>query len=298
MSQTKITNKKQNKHTPVLLREVLDLLSPKKGDTYLDLTAGYGGHASQILDKTLSDAVLIDRDVIAIAELTKRFGNRAATRILHKDYVQACKELVQKTMRFNVILADLGISSPHIDSANRGFSFAQDGPLDMRMDPSQELTAEQVVNTYKQTDLEQILRAYGEEPKAKRMAELIVRSRPLHSTQQLAAVAKKVWPARSRVHPATRLFQAIRIEVNDELTQIESVLPLLVELLKPGGKLAIITFHSLEDRIVKRFLKEKAGDRYDAELTEITPKPVGPSHHELVLNPRARSAKIRVAQRK
>jgi 16S rRNA (cytosine1402-N4)-methyltransferase len=166
------------------------------------------------------------------------------------------------------------------------------------MDPSQEKSAYTVVNTYREDDLVRILREYGEEPKAKRMAQYIIESRPVETTLELAAIAKRVWPGHSRSHPATRLFQAVRIEVNDELAQIEQALPLLVKLLNPGGRLAIITFHSLEDRIVKRFFKQVAGDRYDADLVETTKGPITASPDELVFNPRARSAKIRSVRKR
>lgn len=298
MSQTKIKHKNQNKHTPVLLQETLDVLAPKEGESYLDLTAGYGGHASNILDNTLSHAVLIDRDQNAIEELRKTFVDRKDVNIVHGDFLQECKGLAEQGTQFDMILADLGVSSPHLDNVSRGFSLAVEGPLDMRMDERQDLTAEQVINTYSADELARVIKVYGEEPKAKRMASLIVASRPLKTTTELAAIAKRVWPGHSRTHPATRLFQAIRIEVNSELQLIEQTLPLLITLLKPGGRLAIISFHSLEDRIVKRFFKEHAGNTYEAELTDLTPKPLTATPQEIVHNPRARSAKMRAAQRK
>jgi len=293
MSQTKIKNK-TNQHTPVLLQEVLDTLEPKAGESYLDLTAGYGGHASEIIRLTKSSAVLVDRDDNAIAVLENNFAEIEEVSLRHLDFLEACKQLKSEKQQFDIILADLGLSSPHIDNASRGFSILHDGPLDMRMDTLQELTAEQVVNTYNVANLEKILREYGEEPKARRMAQLIKESRPLKTTSELANIAKKVWPGHSRSHPATRLFQAIRIEVNNELGQLEQALPLMVELLSPEGRLGIITFHSLEDRIVKRFFKSMAGDRYDAELSEITRQPRIATPNELVINPRSRSAKLRV----
>lgn len=293
MSQTKIKNK-TNQHTPVLLQEVLDTLDPKIGDSYLDLTAGYGGHASEIIRLTKSSAVLVDRDDNAIAVLKNNFGNNEEVSLRHLDFLEASKQLAQEKQQFDIILADLGVSSPHLDNASRGFSIMSDGPLDMRMDETQELTAGIVVNTYSNRELERILRTYGEEPKARRMAQLIVESRPLATTTQLAEVAKKVWPGHSRSHPATRLFQAIRIEVNNELGQLSQALPAMVKLLAPNGRLGIITFHSLEDRIVKQFFKSMAGDRYDAELIEITRQPRTATPNELVINPRSRSAKLRV----
>jgi len=289
MSQTKI----KNKHIPVLLDKVLETLAPKKGESYLDLTAGYGGHASEIMSITNSNSVLVDRDQNAIDELAKKFGHSSNVELVHNDFLQASRELVEQGQSFDLILADLGVSSPHLDNVSRGFSLIAEGPLDMRMDERQELSAEVVVNTYSIEDLIRIISEYGEEPKARRMAELIIQSRPLKTTTELANIAKKVWTGYSRTHPATRLFQAIRIEVNSELRQIEQALPLMVKLLKPGGRIAIISFHSLEDRIVKRFFKEMSGNRYDADLVELTPKPVGATKTELVNNPRSRSAKMR-----
>jgi 16S rRNA (cytosine1402-N4)-methyltransferase len=288
---------KQKNHIPVLLDEVLDTLAPKKGDSYLDLTAGYGGHASEIISLTKADATLIDRDENAVKVLVETFKSQEIT-IMHSDFLNATRQLVAENKSFNLILADLGMSSPHLDIRARGFSIKQDGPLDMRMDQSQELTADVVVNTYSEQELTRILREYGEEPKAKRIASLIVEHRPFENTVGLANVVAKAWPGHSRVHPATRTFQAIRIAVNDELGQLEQSLPLWLKLLKPSGRLGVISFHSLEDAVVKRFFKEHGGDRYDAELNILTNKPLSASQNELVFNPRARSARLRVAQRK
>jgi 16S rRNA (cytosine1402-N4)-methyltransferase len=168
----------------------------------------------------------------------------------------------------------------------------------MRMDQQQELTASVVVNTYSEQELIRILREYGEEPKAKRIAQLIIEHRPIETTEQLASIVAQAWPGYSRVHPATRTFQAIRIAVNDEIGQLQQSLELWLKLLKPGGKLAVISFHSLEDAVVKQFFREHGGDRYDAELTILTPRPLSASSHELVFNPRARSARLRASQRK
>lgn len=298
MSQTKIKNKTNNKHLPVMLNEVIASLAPKNGESYLDLTAGYGGHAKSVLEVTKSRAILVDRDINAINELNNLFSGERNIEIRHQDFLQACRDIAEEQVKFDLILADLGVSSPHLDNANRGFSINQDGPLDMRMDESIDLTAEKVVNTYSVTDLERILKEYGEEPKAKQMAKLIIDSRPLRTTHELAEVAKKVWRGFSKTHPATRLFQAIRIEVNDELGQLKEALPIMVKLLKPGGRIAIITFHSLEDRIVKQYLQDKSGDRYDADLSLLNKRPILASDSELAFNPRSRSAKLRVAQAK
>ncbi|HMT18877.1 MAG TPA: 16S rRNA (cytosine(1402)-N(4))-methyltransferase RsmH [Candidatus Saccharibacteria bacterium] len=292
MSQTKIKNK-TILHVPVLLQEVVMMLTPVNGERYLDLTAGYGGHAQEMLKHTEASATLVDRDEHAIAVLSDMFEQDESISILHMDFKQAVDSLVEKNEIFDIVLADLGVSSPHLDKASRGFSLASEGPLDMRMDPSQSKSAYEVVNSYEEAELERILRVYGEEPKARAMARLIVASRPIETTLELAQIAKKIWPGHSRSHPATRLFQAIRIEVNDELAQVEAMLPQAVKLLKPGGRLGIITFHSLEDRLVKQFFKQVAGDRYDTDLEEITKGPVTASQNELVNNPRARSAKLR-----
>ena len=286
---------KNTQHVPVLLDEVLAILDPKTGESYLDLTAGYGGHASSILDQTgsLTSAVLVDRDENAVNELRKRFGGEASLR--WQDFLTASQELLAEGRQFDLILADLGVSSPHLNQAERGFSFKDNGPLDMRMDQRQALTAATVVNTYDEAVLADLLKRYGEEPKAKQIAHAIVSARPLETTGQLADLVKEVWPGYSRVHPATRTFQALRIVVNDELGLLEQSLPLWQQLLAPGGRLAVISFQSLEDRIVKQFLADKAGERYDAELRPLTKRPITAGTNELVFNPRARSAKLRAA---
>jgi 16S rRNA (cytosine1402-N4)-methyltransferase len=282
-------------HVPVLIDEVLEFLAPKEGDTYLDLTAGYGGHASAVLERTKhpEGAVLVDRDPSAVRELQARFGESVTIR--HQDYATASEELASEGRQFDVILADLGVSSPHLDEASRGFSLAQDGPLDMRMDQEQELTAERVVNTYPETQLVQILTEYGEEPKARAIARAITAARPIRTTAELARVVASQWRGHSKVHPATRTFQAIRIAVNNELELLKRSLPLWINLLSPGGRICIISFQSLEDRLVKKILQEASGDRYDADLKLLTKRPITAGHHELVSNPRARSAKLRAA---
>jgi 16S rRNA (cytosine1402-N4)-methyltransferase len=288
---------KQKDHIPVLLDEVLDTLQPVAGERYLDLTAGYGGHSASILGVTKSSAVLVDRDINAVKVLKEIFNSKNVT-IMHNDFLEATKKLVAKKESFDMIFADLGVSSPHLDNSSRGFSLKNDGPLDMRMDQQQELTAQDIVNTYSEDELVHILREYGEEPKAKRIAKLIVEHRPFENTLGLANIVAKAWPGYSRVHPATRTFQAIRIAVNDELGQLSQALPLWLKMLKPGGRLGVISFHSLEDAVVKRFFKEHGGNRYDAELKVLTQKPISASENELVFNPRSRSARLRVAQRK
>ncbi|HEX3568689.1 MAG TPA: 16S rRNA (cytosine(1402)-N(4))-methyltransferase RsmH [Candidatus Saccharimonadales bacterium] len=284
-------------HIPVLLQQVLQYLDPRAGDSYLDLTGGYGGHAAAILERTKKPnaAVLVDRDEHAIAELEKKFAGQG-TEILQADFLTASRGLADKGRQFDCILADLGVSSPHLNIASRGFSIQMDGPLDMRMDQTQNLTAEQVVNTYRETDLADLIKRYGEEPKARQIASLIVHNRPLHTTSELAKVVAKAWPGRSKVHPATRTFQALRIAVNDELELLRQSLPIWIDnLLAPGGRIAIISFHSLEDRLVKQAFQDAGGDRYDATLQILTKKPVTGDTSELVFNPRARSAKLRAA---
>jgi 16S rRNA (cytosine1402-N4)-methyltransferase len=287
-------NKNDELHVPVLLEPVLRYLNPEAGESYLDLTAGYGGHAAAILAKTgtAEQSVLVDRDERAIEVLQDKFKD---AELKHQDFLTAVSELAAQGRQFDIILADLGVSSPHLNEGSRGFSINLDAPLDMRMDQHQQLTAEQVVNSWSEDDLARILRVYGEEPKAARIAQLIVQERPLHTTTELANLAKRAWPGHSRVHPATRTFQAIRIAVNDELRMLEETLPKLSGLLAPGGRLGVISFHSLEDRIVKRFLAEQAGERYDAELRVLTKRPITAAATELVFNPRSRSAKLRVA---
>ena len=284
-------------HQPVLLAQVLEYLSPKKGDSYLDLTGGYGGHAAAVLLQTKNPkgSVLVDRDENAIRELEARFKGQGIS-IRRSDFLSASEALKSKGRQFDLILADLGVSSPHLNQASRGFSIKTDGPLDMRMDQSQQLTAEIMVNTYSKEELANILKRYGEEPKAGRIASLIVEHRPFSSTTQLAEIVAKAWPGHSKIHPATRTFQALRIAVNDELELLRKSLPIWMDdLLAPGGRIVIISFHSLEDRLVKRVLSERAGDRYDAVLHLLTKRPAIGDENEIVFNPRARSAKLRAA---
>lgn len=284
-------------HQPVLLEATLDLLDPHKGESYLDLTAGYGGHAAAFLDRTgmQTSATLVDRDDYAIGKLS-RFSDDGVT-LMHTDFVSATKALVEQGRQFDIVLVDLGVSSPQLDQSERGFSFKQGGPLDMRMDRRQEVTAEKLVNTLSARELTRIIRDYGEEPtgQAKRIADAIVRSRPLRTTEELAELIKQnTYSGWKKIHPATRTFQALRIAVNRELDQIEQALPLLPQLLNKGGRLGIISFHSLEDRLVKHYFAEQAGSGYEAELKILTKKPIDGARHD-VHNPRARSAKLRAA---
>jgi len=287
----------QNHHIPVLLQPVLTYLAPKQGETYLDLTGGYGGHAAAVLEQTQNPTgmILVDRDLNAVKALSAKFEGRGV-QIRQADFLTASRELQTEGKKFDLILADLGVSSPHLNQASRGFSIAQDGPLDMRMDQTQPLTAEEVVNTYKEAELAELIKRYGEEPKSRQIASLIVNNRPIKTTKQLATIVAKAWPGHSKVHPATRTFQGLRIAVNDELELLRKSLPIWIEnLLAPGGRIAIISFHSLEDRIVKDAFKQAGGDRYDASIQIVTKKPVVGDQDEIVFNPRARSAKLRVA---
>ena len=282
-------------HKPVLISEVLRILRPKSGETYLDLTAGYGGHAGKILDVTrqYKTSVLVDRDEYAINYLEKKFKDSGVW-IVHNDFYSAALQLLKSGATFDMILADFGVSSPQLDNPERGFSFRESGPLDMRMDRTQDLDAATVVNKWKERELVEIFTAYGEIPAglAAKYAREIVHGRPWHDTLELANAP--FWGYKhSRIHPATKVFQAIRIAVNDELGEIERTLPLLPKLLKPGGRLAIISFHSLEDRLVKNYFKEASSYGEESEISIINKKPITAESMELVINPRARSAKLR-----
>lgn len=288
-------------HLPVLVNEVLGCLNPEEGQTYLDLTAGYGGHAQAILEATKNPegTVLVDRDDNAIRVLSRKFGDSGA-QIVHSEFLSTLETLAGESRHFDMVLADLGVSSPHLEDSERGFSFSRPGPLDMRMDRRQPLDADSLVNSYGQAELAAIIRTYGEEPRADAIAGAIVRARPVADTGQLATIISQAAGFRARhgrIHPATRTFQALRIAVNDELGQLEKGLPLMARLLEPGGRLAIISFHSLEDRLVKRFFAEHAGNTYDAELTVLTKRPITASQEETVSNPRARSAKLRACRK-
>ena len=289
-------------HIPVLLSEVLASLSPEPGESYLDLTAGYGGHAKEILDVTQNykDSVLVDRDENAIRFLEQKFNTSSGDKItiIHDDFYSSMLQLLQCGRTFDIILADYGVSSPQLDRKERGFSIKTDGPLDMRMDQRQTLTASDIVNHYSERDLADIFIKYGEETPghARLLAREIVHHRPISTTGELAEIIKKK-SHYGKVHPATRIFQAIRIVVNDELGEIEKSLPLLPKLLSRGGRVGLITFHSLEDRLVKDYFKEASSHGEESELSLVTKKPIVAENQELVINPRARSAKLRVAVR-
>jgi 16S rRNA (cytosine1402-N4)-methyltransferase len=287
-------------HVPVLLDATLDTMHPIQGENYLDLTAGYGGHARHFLEKTTNytDSVLVDRDDYAIEHLVK-FADQGV-RLLHTDFVSATRQLIEEGRQFKLVLVDLGVSSPQLDKSERGFSFTHDGPLDMRMDRRQAVSAETLVNKLPKDELVRIITRYGEEPLgfARRIAQAIVMNRPLRTTKELADLVLSVHVGKwKKTHPATRTFQALRIAVNEELRQVEELLPLLPKLLSKDGRVGIISFHSLEDRLVKQYFNEQKNAGYEAELQIVTKKPLAGDIYD-VHNPRSRSSKLRVAVKK
>ncbi len=300
-------------HQPVLYQEIIHALQPKSGGRYVDATLGAGGHAAGLLAASHPDGNLLGLDVDPQAiELARRtlapFGERA--RIKRASYTSLLDQLSAAGWQaVDGILLDLGASSMQFDTPERGFSFQADGPLDMRFDPSQPLTAAEIVDTWPEAELADALFRYGEEPAARRIARAIVRARPIRRTGELAAVVEKALGRRGAHHPATRTFQALRILVNGELEAVERVLPQAVAALRPGGRLAVITFHSLEDRLVKDYFRLESRDcicpprqpvctcGHKASLLEINRHPVRPAEAETKQNPRARSAKLRVAEK-
>lgn len=287
-------------HKPVLLSEVLDVLKPRLGESYLDLTAGYAGHASKILDLTRNykESVLVDRDSFATEYLHGKYESEPVE-IVNEDFYSAVLKEIECGKTFDIILADFGVSSPQLDRNERGFSFQSDGPLDMRMDRSQALTAATVVNEYKERELIEIFEKFGEERAgfSRLVAREIVQNRPFSSTKELAELIR-AHARYSKTHPATRIFQAIRIEVNQELSLIEKTLPLIPKLLKKDGRVGIITFHSLEDRLVKDFFRDESSFGEESRLEILTKKPITAESLELVNNPRSRSAKLRAAKKR
>ena len=300
-------------HRPILAAEVVELLAPRPGALVVDCTCGGGGHAEAIL-QTGADVLGLDQDPDAIAfagERLARFGGRVTLRQANfREAAQVLDEL--DIAKIGGALLDLGVSSRQLENADRGFSIMRNGPLDMRMDPRRELTAAEVVNGYSEEELTQLFRDLGEEPAARRIASQLVKLRktePFRETAQLARAIEKIVWRHGRRHPATQVFQALRMEVNDELGALAEGLGVLTERLETGARIAVITFHSLEDRIVKNFFRDRSRpwlDRPewpeprpnpDYKFTLITAKPVEPSAEEQRLNPRARSAKLRVAER-
>ncbi len=303
-------------HQPVMVEEVLHFLAPRPGGVYLDATLGAGGHAEAILRTTGGRSTLIgvDRDPQALSRA--RFNLRPfgpAVKLVRTDFSDVPWILQsQETPAVDGILLDIGMSSMQIDDASRGFSFRREGPLDMRMDPSQRLTASDVVNAYGEDEIRKILRRFGEERYADAIARAIVAERrkgPLRTTTQLVELIERVYPVRERrQHPARRTFQALRIEVNAELEALESVLRVAPEVLNPGGRIVVISYHSLEDRLVKRTFSEQAGKSRSlpglgstpaaGSMEVMTRNAVLPSDAEMERNPRATSARLRAARRR
>ena len=296
-------------HIPVLVREVLATLEPRPGGAYLDCTVGGGGHAEAILEAAgpPSRVVGIDRDPEAIAvarERLGRFGDRV--RLVQGDFRELPRLISELRLEgFDGVLFDLGISSLQLDDPSRGLRFSAEGPLDMRMDrESGGLAARELLHELPEKDLTRIIREYGEERWARQIARGIVNARSqgsLETTRDLAAVVARAIPRRfwpRRIHPATRTFQAVRIAVNQELTGLEEALEVATGHLNPGGRIAVISFHSLEDRVVKHLFRRLAAPGAVPGVTIITRRPVTPSPEERAQNPRARSAKLRGAERR
>jgi 16S rRNA (cytosine1402-N4)-methyltransferase len=301
-------------HQPVMVEEVVHFLAPRPEGIYVDVTVGAGGHAAAILRATGGRATVVgvDRDPHALARARynlRPFG--ASVKLVGTDFSDLSWILASQDLTgVDGILADLGMSSMQVDDPARGFSFRREGPLDMRMDPSQRLTAADVVNSYSVEDLARILRTYGEERHAERIARSIVSDRrrgPIRSTTQLAELLEKAYPARSRrQHPARRTFQALRIEVNQEIRALEALLAAAPEVLNPGGRIVVISYHSLEDRLVKRVFAGHAGRGRTlpglgaapatGRMELLTPNAVLPAEAEVERNPRASSARLRAAR--
>ncbi|HET7567478.1 MAG TPA: 16S rRNA (cytosine(1402)-N(4))-methyltransferase RsmH [Gaiellaceae bacterium] len=303
-------------HVPVLADEVRESLAVRPGETVVDATFGAGGHAALLAADLHGSGKLIavDRDPTArtyFEQFEKRF--RVGARLLRGDFGVVLPQLAENGVRADAILLDLGVSSMQLDRPERGFSYAADAPLDMRMDPTQELTAREVVNGWDERELQTIFRRYGEERYAKQIARAIGRRRreqPFERSGELVDTIKAAIPAPARFgdgHPAKRVFQALRIAVNDELGSLEAALPAALEMLRPGGRLAVISFHSLEDRIVKQFLRDRERGctcppdfpvcvcGHEPELRAIQRRPVRPGEAEVAANPRSASARLRAA---
>jgi 16S rRNA (cytosine1402-N4)-methyltransferase len=300
-------------HISVLLQETIDVLLPKPIERAIDGTLGAGGHSRALLGAGAAEVLAFDLDpqAIGIAQGNlAEFGERI--HIVHDSYMQMEKHAAAIGWdKVDAILLDLGVSSMQFDTPERGFAFRYDAPLDMRFNTANdELTAAYIVNTWAEGALSQLFFRYGEEPHSKRIARAIVEKRPFETTQQLADVISKAIPAgkKGKLHPATLVFQALRIAVNDELQTIEKTLPIAIDMLKSGGRLAVISFHSLEDRIVKQFFKEASTEiiappgmasiqEKAAIVKLISRKPIEPSEAEIAANPRSRSSKLRVVEK-
>ena len=300
-------------HLSVLYDEVLTWLEPRPGGRYIDATLGAGGHAKGLLTASHPDGLLLglDADPAALSfagTVLASFGDRV---VLRNANFRRIGEIAVSAGFEGVdgILMDLGLSSRQLDDAGRGFSFNRDGQLDMRMNPDRGRSAADLVNTLSEADLSDLLWRYGEERQARRIARAIVAERPLDRTGQLADLVARVVGRREKIHPATRTFQALRIAVNEELDALGQALPQARDLLRPGGRLAVIAFHSLEDRLVKQFYRQEARDcvcppelpvcacQHQATLRVLTSKPIRPTAGEIARNPRSRSARLRIAER-
>jgi 16S rRNA (cytosine1402-N4)-methyltransferase len=303
-------------HVPVLADEVRELLAVQPGDTFVDATFGAGGHARLLADdlKGSGKLIAIDRDPTVKPYLDRlRAQAGVDVRFLRGDFAVVLTQLAANDVGADAILLDLGVSSMQIDRVERGFSYATDAPLDMRMDPTSEPSAREIVNTWDEAELTRIFRSYGEERYARQIARAVVRRRaeqPFERTGELVDTIKAAIPTPARFgdgHPAKRVFQALRIAVNDELGELEAALPAAVAMLRPGGRIAVISFHSLEDRIVKRYFAAGAKGctcppelpicvcGREPELRLLTRKPIRPSSVEVAANPRAGSARLRAA---
>jgi len=300
-------------HRPVLAAEVMELLAPRPSSLVVDATCGGGGHTEAIL-KSGADVLALDQDPEAIQYATDRlasFGGRVTLRQANFRHADKILDELGITTIGGALL-DLGVSSRQLENAERGFSMMRNGPIDMRMDPRNVLTAADIVNNYSEEQLTRLFRDLGEEPAARRIASLIVKARksaPFRETLPLARAIEKVVERHGRRHPATQVFQALRMEVNDELGALTEGLRVLTGRLETGGRIAVITFHSLEDRIVKNFFRDRSREWLDRpewpaprrnpeyDLKLITPKPVEPGEDEQRANPRSRSAKLRVAEK-
>jgi 16S rRNA (cytosine1402-N4)-methyltransferase len=300
-------------HRPVLLREVSELLKPKPGLLIVDGTCGGGGHTEALLESG-AHVLALDQDPDAVQHVSERLAHFGRSLTVRQANFRHAANVLQElgVPSIGGALLDLGVSSRQLENAQRGFSFVRSGPLDMRMNPRSKLTAAKVINEYGEEELTRLFRELGEEPAARRIASLIVKMRrtaPFRETLPLARAIEKLVGRHGRHHPATQVFQALRMEVNDELAALEEGLRVLNERLASGGRIAVITFHSLEDRIVKNFFRDhsqewldkpewpepRCNPDYDLEL--VTPKPVEPSDEEQRANPRSRSAKLRVAEK-
>jgi 16S rRNA (cytosine1402-N4)-methyltransferase len=300
-------------HIPVLLREVLDGLAVKSGGWYVDCTVGLGGHSAAILEASAPDGQLLglDADERSLEQARlhlKPFGDRA--HLVHANF-RALEQVAQQygISRVDGIFLDLGLSSWQLADTERGFSFQTGGPADMRFDATTGASAAELVNTLSEEELASILWKFGEEPRSRRIARALIAARPIQTSNEIAAVVEGMTGRRRRIHPATRTFQALRIAANQELEGLKDVLPQAVRLLAPQSRLAVISFHSLEDRIVKEYFRQESKDcicppkvpvcvcGHRATIRLITKRPIAPSNDEIATNPRARSAKLRIAEK-